>query len=492
MYISYMIDTLEDLTPQELLECFSQEIENRKTQDHINFKHYKPNPKQLEFHATGLIARERMFRAGNRVGKSFSVSREGAMHLTGVYPEWWNGYKYENPINMWAAGISGKEMLQLTEYYIGNLSQPGAIHPSLIVKQNLLENLYYVQHSSGGVSRLRIKTYEQQADAWQAETVDLIHLDEEPTKPKIYSEAITRTASVKPGQYGMIMLSMTPLHGMTTLLLKYMERVIYDDNGIEIDSVMVPAGEVHNQRVFITATHEDALHMAEDEKKRLSSAYSPHERLARTTGTPSLGSGLIYPVHESKLLCDPFDIPPHWPRCYGMDFGWHNTAAIFGALDPDNDVLYLYAEYKAGHLTPMHHAAHIMGLGANWMVGAYDYAGENSGQAFGENVVELYQKEGIRNWVRADKKVTEGIYKVLQRMESDKLQIFRTLKKTTAELRMYIRDDNGKVKKGDDHLLDSLRYLVMSSLPLARTKPAVLNNLRIPSQNQSGGTWMNL
>jgi hypothetical protein len=241
----------------------------------------------------------------------------------------------------------------------------------------------------------------------------------------------------------------------------------------------------------MSASHVPLLpHLSGEEKNRLSTSYDPHVREARTTGVPSLGSGLIYPIKEERLICDPFEIPAHWPRCFGMDFGWHNTAAIFGAHDRDNDVLYLYAEYKAGHMTPHHHASHILNLGADWMVGAYDYAGENAGQAFGENVVDLYQKEGINNWVRAEKKVSEGLYKVLQRMETDKLKIFSTLRKTRAELRMYIRDDNGKVKKGDDHILDSLRYMVMSSLPLARVKPSVLNSLRIPTNTNLGGSWM--
>lgn len=484
-----MIEVLQSLPAEDLLYCFSQAIEEQNTEDHINFKYYNPHPKQLEFHATGLFAVERMLSGGNRIGKSFCVKSEGGMHLTGIYPDWWNGYRYTKPINMWAGGVAERELLQLKEYYIGSPSKLGAIHPSLIVKQDLSQNLYYIKHASGGTSKLRIKTYKQGEEAWQAETVDVIHLDEEPP-PKIYSEAITRTAPVSDDHHGMIMLSMTPLKGMTSLMLKYRERVIYDDKGVEIDTMRVGAGEVHNKRVFITATHDDAPHLSEETKKHLYSAYDPSERLARTTGTPALGSGLIYPILEQKLVCDPFDIPPYWPRCFGMDFGWHNTAAIFGAHDQDNDVLYLYAEYKAGHMTPQHHAAHIMKLGADWMIGAYDYAGENAGQAYGENVVELYQKEGIRNWVRAEKKVSEGIYKVLQRMETGKLQIFNTLRKTIAELRMYIRDDNGKIKKGDDHLLDSLRYLVMSSLPLARVKPSVLNKLRIPIHNNSGGSWM--
>ncbi|MGN6560752.1 MAG: terminase large subunit domain-containing protein [Candidatus Nitrosocosmicus sp.] len=490
-----MLNELKQYSPEEILSCLNAARENQKVLDHINFKYYTPKKPQLEFHATGLVARERMFRASNRFGKSFAVSREGAMHLTGIYPEWWNGYIYTRPINMWAGGVASPELVQLTEYYIGNISKLGAIHPSLIVDRNVQKNIYYIRHSSGGISKLRIKTYEQRHEAWQAEKVDLIHLDEEPTQidPKIYGECLARTARVCEEDYGMIMLSMTPLHGMTSLLLKFMDRPVFNDIGEEIDTLRVPPGEVHNERVFITATMDDDNLMPESEKKRLYASYDPSEREARTKGIPSLGSGLIYPISEQRLICDPFEIPEHWPRCYGMDFGWHNTAAIFAAHDQDNDVVYLYGEYKQGHLTPMQHTPHLFKMGAQWMWGAYDYAGENAGQDYGENVVSLYEKEGLKKWVRAEKHVSEGIYKVLQRMETDRLKIFSSLKKTLAELRMYIRDENGKVKKGDDHLLDALRYLIMSSLSIASVKPSVLKKQQIPIYNKngsSGGSFM--
>jgi hypothetical protein len=243
--------------------------------------------------------------------------------------------------------------------------------------------------------------------------------------------------------------------------------------------------------VYVSATHDDAPHIPQEEKERLSKSYSPHEREARTKGVPSLGSGLIYPIPESQLVVSPFQIPDHWPRCFGMDFGWHNTATIFLALDQDNDVAYAYAEYLAGHLTPQHHAYHLIKQGADWMPGAYDHAGESATQDDGGNVVELYQQAGIRNWVPADKRsVNKGIYTVLQRMETGKLKIFSTLTKTMTEYRMYARDDNGKVKKGNDHLMDAMRYGVVTGLPIARVKTSTLHKFRIPTHHESDGGWM--
>jgi hypothetical protein len=40
-----------------------------------------------------------------------------------------------------------------------------------------------------------------------------------------------------------------------------------------------------------------------------------------------------------------------------------------------------------------------------------------------------------------------------------------------SEFRIYRWDKNGKVVKSDDHLMDASRYLMMSGLEIAQTKP---------------------
>jgi hypothetical protein len=272
-----------------------------------------------------------------------------------------------------------------------------------------------------------------------------------------------------------------------------MQKIICDDKGEEVGAQSVAPEEVNNSRVYILSSHDDSPHLSDEEKKRILAAYSPHEREARTKGIPSLGSGLVYPVLESKFVVSPFEIPEYWPRCFGFDLGWHNTAALFMAHDRDNDVVYLYGEYLAGHMTPDKHSVELHKQGANWMPCAYDWSGESAGPIDGANVIDLYRENGIRNLIRADKRsVEKGVITVLQRMESDKLKIFSTLRKTLTELRMYARDDNGQVKKGNDHLMDAMRYGIVTGLPIASVKPSVMKSLRIPVHNNSGGSWMRL
>ena len=69
---------------------------------------YKPYPKQAEFHEAGAKHRERLLMAGNRIGKTLCGAAETAFHLTGDYPDWWVGKRFDRPVRAWAAGVTGE------------------------------------------------------------------------------------------------------------------------------------------------------------------------------------------------------------------------------------------------------------------------------------------------------------------------------------------------------------------------------------------------
>jgi hypothetical protein len=52
---------------------------------------YAPYEKQRAFHNSGAAHRERLFMAGNQLGKTTAGAMEAALHATGLYPEWWQG-----------------------------------------------------------------------------------------------------------------------------------------------------------------------------------------------------------------------------------------------------------------------------------------------------------------------------------------------------------------------------------------------------------------
>ena len=443
---------------------FQQRLLMNKNEYAKQFMIYNPHDKQRLFHEAGNAAKERLFLAGNRTGKTYSAALEVCMHLTGNYPSWWNGYRYEEPVEAWVASDSAettRDILQM-KYYLGDEhdGKLGLIHPSLIIRKTRKSGVsdaydtVWIRHSSGGISKLSFKAYDQKRKKFQGTQKHIIHLDEEPPQD-IYSECLTRTMATSDNFHGMLIMSMTPLSGMNQLIKSFT-----DSRKPE---------EITGSKYYVMATWEDNPYLTEKEKKEMLASYSPHEIEARTKGVPSLGSGMVYPVPESMILCNPFEIPKYWPRVYAIDFGWTNeTAILFGTHDRDNDILYLYSEHYLKERTPDQHAFALQHAGISWMPGVYDPAGKISRQGDGEKVVRLFQQAGFKYLSPAKNSKEEGILKTLQRMQNGKLKIFNTLKNTISELRMYARNKDGIPNDTDDHLMDAMRYLVMSGLSVAR------------------------
>jgi phage terminase large subunit-like protein len=172
-----------------------------------------------------------MLMAANQVGKTLCGSMEWAIHLTGRYPDWWQGKRFDGPVRMWAAGetrASTRDTVQ--KRLLGEAEKEeewgtGAIpHDALIFDKirrsagtaNAVDSLV-VRHVSGGTSTLLFKSYEQGRGIWQGDTLHGVWFDEEPPFD-IYMEGLTRTNATG----GIVMVTLTPLKGMTEVLRLYM------------------------------------------------------------------------------------------------------------------------------------------------------------------------------------------------------------------------------------------------------------------------------
>lgn len=215
---------------------------------------------------------------------------------------------------------------------------------------------------------------------------------------------------------------------------------------------------------------DDVPHLSQQQKDELLDAFPLHERDARAKGVPMLGSGRIYPIDEKELIVAPFELPHFWPRAYGFDPGWKTTAAIWGAWDRENDVVYLTSEHYQGQQPPQVHADAIKRRGS-WMTGANDPSGHGTiNHKDGTNLMQEYAELGL-NLINADNSVEAGIIAVYKRMASGRLKVFSTLVNWVREFRIYRRDENGKVVKENDHAMDATRYLIMTGLRYATTEP---------------------
>lgn len=236
-------------------------------------------------------------------------------------------------------------------------------------------------------------------------------------------------------------------------------------------------------RALVTATWDDTPHLPEDAKRDLLASYLPHEVEARTLGIPSLGHGAVYPLAQSDYTCDPFPIPAHFKRAFGLDVGWNWTVAVWMAFDLENDQDFAYRDYSRDQAPPDVHASAINAAG-DWIPGCIDPAAKQRSQVDGRNLFAEYLTFGLK-LTMADNAVDAGVLRVYQRLASGKLKIFRTCSKLLEDLRFYHRDESGKIVKDRDHLPDALRYVTMSGRSVAKWKPAPKGE----ANGRAGANW---
>lgn len=432
------------------------------------FKDRNAYPKHMEYIRRGTEKKERLFMAGNRVGKTILGCFELTAHVTGDYPEWWDGKRFNRPITVWIGGDTTMTVRDIIQNkLLGNVGEfgTGMIPAEYIIdtkpKRNVPDAVetILVRHKSGGVSRIVLKTYEQGRETWQGTEIDIIWLDEEPPMD-IYSEALIRTMTTG----GIVMLTFTPLRGMSDVVMSFI-------NADETSS-----------KTTVMATWDDVPHLDAEMKRELLQSIPPNERDARSKGIPVIGSGRIWPCSEDVFV-DDFQLPKYFPRCYAMDVGWNKTAVLWGALDRENDILYIYSEHYGSHSEPIVHAEAVKRRG-EWIKGVIDPASRGRSQVDGQALFNLYSELGLKI-VPADNAVEAGIYEVWQRICTGRLKIFKSCGNLKRELDLYHRDDQGRVVKKNDHLCDALRYLVMSGLrvssvqlqPVNRSKAANISYL---------------
>ena len=223
-------------------------------------------------------------------------------------------------------------------------------------------------------------------------------------------------------------------------------------------------------KVAVMVSWEDVPHLTQAQKDAILASIPPWQRGARTRGTPQLGSGAIYQVPEEELLVDPFPIPRHWLRSYGLDVGWNRTAAIWTAKDPETGGVVAYDEHYRGQAEPSVHTAAIQARG-KWIPGVIDPGARGRSQKDGEKLIENYRDLGLDVEIAVNT-VEAGISLVWEMLSTGQLKLFRTLTNTRSELRLYRRDEQGKVVKENDHLMDALRYDIISGLARAIAEPA--------------------
>jgi len=447
--------------------------------------YYQPYDYQKDFHhaegykTPGRLARQRALMAANKVGKTLCGGAEAAMHLTGQYIEGWEGWRFPNPIVALCGSNTNEQTRDIVQAELfgdptdDKLLGTGSIPIDCIGEKtrkpgvpNAFDSVM-VRHVSGGFSKVMFRAYEQGAKKHMGSRIDLGWLDEEPPHD-IWAQYLRGTFSTS----GIIMMTFTPEEGVTEVVNNFL-------NDLKTGQALVRAG------------WDDAPHMTEEVKAEFFEQISPHERKMRMQGIPMMGSGLIFPVKDEAIMCDPIEIPAYWPRICAIDYGYdHPFAAVWIAIDRDNDTFYIYDAYKESKQLLSAQAQTVKRHG-DWIPVVWPHdvnkTDTKSGRPYADifrddyglnmlpmcfsNPPALGQKEGQGGQGRE-----VGLMAMLEAMEEGRFKVFSTCQDWFKEKNIYHRKMvNGKsiIVDVNEDIMSASRYAFQSQR-FADIKPVML------------------
>jgi len=385
-----------------------------------------------------------------------------AYHLTGNYPEGWEGHKFKRPPLCWLLGHSGEKTRDLLQQKLFGRLKDGEFEGGFI-SADLIVDYKSMTGTSGACREVRVKhangisicqfwSYSQGQHALMGDVVDWYHIDEEPKDQTIYPQVMTRTLNGDKGAGGRGILTLTPENGKTDLVCGFM-----DD----------PTDGQYMQ----TATWDDAPHLDETTKEQILSAYPPYQRDMRSKGIPLMGSGLIYPVSQDSISIEPFKIPDYWFVINGMDFGWnHPQAHVQLVWDRDNDMYYITNAWKGKEKQPFE-AWHVVKPWAADIPTAWPHDGLQHEKGSAKQQKEYYEEEGWMmlaehaTWPDGSNGVWAGIIEIINLMDTGRFKVFSNLFDVFEEIREYHTKTTPSgdvlIVKTKDDILDSIRYAYM-------------------------------
>lgn len=441
---------------------------------------YKPNKKQLEFHKASNYALVRCLFGANRSGKTFAGIIEVCMHATGNYPANWEGRRFDHPTSGWVVSTDYKASRDIVQdYIVGSSRKKGLILSKDLASIKKLSgssgaiDFINIQHKSGGISQMIFMSYQAKVDAFKGVQRDYVLLDEEPPM-QIYSECVMRLTNTEgTGPNGLMLVTMTPQKGYSEFITSILKRELKYENG-QSEMINNPEGVLNGSKWFQFLPWEEAEHLSEEAKAVMLEAIPEYEREARTTGRPSMGNGMVYPVPESKFVIPRNEEPeilPSWGCVIGLDLGYRPspTAGVFAAWDKDNDIIYIYKEYYVTERTIPQHAYYLNMLGSDWIPIVCDPSARIGDTKDGRRALDEYSKAGINMTVASYGKET-AVDMVLERIRSGRFKVFASCTRFLDEWRSYGRDKYGKIQKGNDHLMNALEFVMTDGLQITKTK----------------------
>lgn len=438
--------------------------------------------------------------SGNRVGKTYTICAIVAMHLTGNYPRWYTGKKFDKPIKAYFAGVDSAHNRGVPQQYLlgtSNRNATAEIGTGLVARDLLIPETFIlerkgaiegfgVRHKSGGISTFNFKSYSQGADATQGFDAHLVVVDEQPPD-EFFSELVKRTMVTDQGS-GLVYCGFTPLKGITPLIEKFWELPPDPSKEVRFKSgKMIAVDEKHKPEfkglerwATINATWDDVPHLSQEEMDETLAATPRYLWDAVKDGVPVAGKGRVYPHDQSKITyhSSSISLQDNWKWLIGIDIGFGERDPAAGVMivwNEKDDVLYVADEFKKNVFTEQEFAREIWGLDPHIPVAWPDDAGRKGFKGQG-TVQSLLSEQGVEmlpDFFRNPPDMRKKSFKALEpgfahinsRLYGRKLFISDKCVMLLKEMSNYQYKESeggGTDTLGEHHLCDAMRYAIMT------------------------------
>ena len=420
---------------------------------------YEP---QLKFFSDGTTHHQRLLRGGNQVGKSFACAFEASLHLSGKYPRWWKGKRFDKATRGWIIGPTAQlvrdgPQRQLCarqgEFGTGTIPLSAFAGRPVMVPggTGAIDTITTIHETAGvrdGVSSATFKSFEMRSEKLQSESVDWIWIDERCSE-EIYSELLARTTATD----GIIFMSYTPLKGGGELTYRFLNEYSADRSDTRIEA-------------------HQAKHISDERRAQMEEAYLPHEREARIHGVPQQGIARVFPFSIEGMLrrFNPDTDIHSWARwIIGIDFGYgHPFAAALCAWVPDLEQFYVVDGFRMERVEAFHHVKRMAALSRGLRIPvSWPHDGTQHERGSGESIADIYRRLGAPMLgMHAQNKgggyhIEPAIEEMCGYMKRGCFTIASHMNELTEELLNYHRDEDYKIVPLRDDLISAVRYAFM-------------------------------
>lgn len=423
------------------------ELEEVRIADPLQF--YKPHAKQVPFHESRDSLKA--FLGGNRSGKTTAgivddliqtVDRDSLPEHLRQYKKWEPPFYCRIVAPDFVSTMEGVIFQKIKEWAPKGQLRGGSWDTAYDKSRRLL-------HFSNG-SWWQFLTFEQDLDKHAGAALHRVHFDEEPPED-VWNECVMRLIDYG----GDMLLTMTPLLGLSWSY----ERVYEKRN--------TPGTTV------VQVDMDENPHLNQRAKEIALEGLSEEERQARKEGRFVHFAGMVFPEFRDDAHC----VPPPSPAqlksqsvVVGIDPGIRWTGVSFVAFDDENfafvfDELFLKQKTVPDVAAAIEERLHAWGVTPDFYV--IDPSARNRTQINADAVEAEFQRCGIY-CVHGQNDRESGILTIKRRLQGTppSLLVSTACKELIYEFGRYRVDpkatDQFAVLKVDDHVLDAMRYALMS------------------------------